>query len=640
MIRRCFHRAILALLLVAGLLSAQGEEAGTEAIFRIGFGSRAMGMGRAFTGVGGDNSAIYYNPAGLDLIERMNVNVFYSTLILDASYSFASFAYPTVDLGTFAVAIGALSPGADYHITSRRSMVPIGYGNMGSYRAYLSYGKQILDEIYIGGTFKSDYQSADDNGTNETIVTRTGYAFGADFGILYRNMDTPFIGSFQAGLNVINAVPTQRKLGEGTDALPTTYRLGLAKPIQLNEDSELMVATDMVMVSAGPFQYNLGLEYRYRDFGAIRLGLDEGSIAGGFGIQWRGIGFDYAYGGNDTDGEFGAQHRLTLSYHFGLSKSEKRELARSSSAARDSLMVEQALTEELRLRIERGLEKGKAYMDSADWLNATTEFSGVMSIDPFNREARALFNEADTQLQEELRRQREQFAKLQADSAVARRDQEYIDYRFARGREFLENNQYLEALFEFNAALERDPANEVIIDARRVAQMRLDDEVDRLIVAGRREFRLGNYSEALRLLSEARVLLSEDSRLLGEIDQLQRRIQVQGDLNKGLQALEAGDYALAAEIFRRARETDPGNVDIQRYLKRADSKANARKVVLDPEDEKEYLRGVDEFLKGNIEEAIGVWEKLLEKYPYSKRLIEAVETAEQRRKRAQASSQR
>ena len=221
--------------------------------------------------------------------------------------------------------------------------------------------------------------------------------------------------------------------------------------------------------------------------------------------------------------------------------------------------------------------------------------------------------------------------------ALARQNQEFIDFHYNKGRGYLEKNQFNEALFEFNTALERDPENQVLLDARNSAQRRLNEEITQLIEDGRRQFRLGNYSEALKLLSHARVLVADDEAILGEIELMSRRIQVQGDLNKGLQALDAGDYELAAEIFKQALATDPTNVDIQKYLRRADSKANARKIVLDPADEKEYLNGVDEFLNGNYQDALNRWDVLLEKYPYSKKLIDAVETAEQRLKRTESS---
>ena len=44
----------------------KGGQAG--AFLRIGVGSKAMAMGRAFTGLANDVSSIYWNPAGIGML--------------------------------------------------------------------------------------------------------------------------------------------------------------------------------------------------------------------------------------------------------------------------------------------------------------------------------------------------------------------------------------------------------------------------------------------------------------------------------------------------------------------------------------------------------------------------------------------
>ena len=57
--------------LAAPTVLAQTDEdpVGTGALFDIGMGARALGMGGAFVAVADDANALYYNPAGLALIE-------------------------------------------------------------------------------------------------------------------------------------------------------------------------------------------------------------------------------------------------------------------------------------------------------------------------------------------------------------------------------------------------------------------------------------------------------------------------------------------------------------------------------------------------------------------------------------------
>lgn len=72
---------ILAMSVVALLIVASGSVAQEEIFFlgeELGVGARAMGMGGAYVGVADDYSAMYWNPAGLGQINRMEVNVGFS----------------------------------------------------------------------------------------------------------------------------------------------------------------------------------------------------------------------------------------------------------------------------------------------------------------------------------------------------------------------------------------------------------------------------------------------------------------------------------------------------------------------------------------------------------------------------------
>lgn len=73
------HRSIF---LVTAAIFAAASLAAQEEIFfigqELGVGSRAMGMGGAYVGIADDYSAIYWNPAGLAQINRMELNIGFS----------------------------------------------------------------------------------------------------------------------------------------------------------------------------------------------------------------------------------------------------------------------------------------------------------------------------------------------------------------------------------------------------------------------------------------------------------------------------------------------------------------------------------------------------------------------------------
>ena len=72
---------VLALVLLSVFTVQAQNEAAAELLFRgseIGVGSRAIGMGGAYVGVADDYSAIFWNPAGLGQLRRMEFNVGFS----------------------------------------------------------------------------------------------------------------------------------------------------------------------------------------------------------------------------------------------------------------------------------------------------------------------------------------------------------------------------------------------------------------------------------------------------------------------------------------------------------------------------------------------------------------------------------
>jgi cytochrome c-type biogenesis protein CcmH/NrfG len=57
---------------------------------------------------------------------------------------------------------------------------------------------------------------------------------------------------------------------------------------------------------------------------------------------------------------------------------------------------------------------------------------------------------------------------------------------------------------------------------------------------------------------------------------------------------------------------------------------------MDPETERRYLQGVEEFLLGRYKEAINIWEAILEDHPYNKKVLEAINGANQSLKRIES----
>ncbi len=97
----------------------------------------------------------------------------------------------------------------------------------------------------------------------------------------------------------------------------------------------------------------------------------------------------------------------------------------------------------------------------------------------------------------------------------------------------------------------------------------------------------------------------------------------------GLDAYQKGDFQIAMEEFEKALLLDPSNETVKEYHKKAIVRAFATFKNLEGDVEKIYLQGVDMYVEGKYEVAISMWQRILEKDPLNKRVIKAIDKAEE-----------
>ena len=122
---RSFHALFIAILLFAATSFAQEEIffLGSE----LGVGARAMSMGGAYIGVSDDYSAMYWNPAGLGQVRRMEMNVGFSHNRASNSATFLGEKFDAENTFTRLNSIGFVFPVPTY----RGSLVfGIGYNKI------------------------------------------------------------------------------------------------------------------------------------------------------------------------------------------------------------------------------------------------------------------------------------------------------------------------------------------------------------------------------------------------------------------------------------------------------------------------------------------------------------------------------
>ena len=260
-------------------------------------GVRAEGMGGAFTSVADDNSALYYNPAGLAGLEKQEAAAMYWKDYFDTGYYSLSYGRPVNDFGGLAFgwartansferadAWGNASGTAD--VTGDVFMLGAGY--------YKNL------PVSVGVTAKF---------ITEKIDTFSASGWALDAGSFVE------VKPLRLGIVLQNAVSGGLKgesLAGGTasEDLPSTLRFGVscaggADYRALNPDinSEkislsYLVAADIVVPVSNPGNYKLspGAEIWLNDTVAFRAGYKESAdFTTGFSLKFSGLRIDYSF---------------------------------------------------------------------------------------------------------------------------------------------------------------------------------------------------------------------------------------------------------------------------------------------------------------------------------------------------------
>ena len=321
------YKILSALFLISSLTFCQNNfvsdvsKRGTIAapFLSISQGARATAMGSAFVGIADDQSALYWNPAGLAKLDGVGIMIDHTNWIANIAYNFIAASYSLGEMGTIGFSFTSSDYG-DMKVTTVDA--PNGTGQIftASDIAFsLGYALNLTDNFSIGFNPKIIYQS---------IWETNAIGFAMDMGVLYR---TPFEGII-LGMSISNLGTKMHLQGNstlviydpdltttgnngkiaanlGTDywSLPLNFRVGLAYSPINTENHKLTVDVDAIHPSDNYERVNIGAEYVYNDFIAFRGGYkslflqnSEESFTLGFGLKQILIGnvalrVDYAY---------------------------------------------------------------------------------------------------------------------------------------------------------------------------------------------------------------------------------------------------------------------------------------------------------------------------------------------------------
>jgi outer membrane protein OmpA-like peptidoglycan-associated protein len=317
---RSVKRTVLAALLGTALvmtlspvavLADGGQNNHSQPWLRMGIGARGLAMGGAYTAVTNDLHSMYWNPAGLAEVGKLEFTAFYSAgMEEDRNLNFFGYAQHLwrndVDWGT--IAFGWLHSGMDDFRDIDATGTELGLFNYDNNDFYLGWGRRFHERLGLGITGKfmrndvndsrqlSDWQSNNMGG---------GFDIGGFFDITEQ---ARFAVAWQDVYSRIGA----KDAVEETDEVPWNLRLGVAltpiEPLTAAIDVEKTNGMEYILHFGGEYGFDLTEDYDI----ALRLGFDDGNFATGFGVGLKWFQFDYAFV-DEPENFLDNNHRVSLS---------------------------------------------------------------------------------------------------------------------------------------------------------------------------------------------------------------------------------------------------------------------------------------------------------------------------------------
>lgn len=299
----------------------------------VGTSSKASAMGEAFVTMGKGSESLFYNPAGLPLINKsFDINLNYTQWIADITYMSGGVAWNLYEFGV----VGAHLLTVDYGTINGTSLIreselsqyPLGYkdnglvSNVGAYVVGLTYGKSITQEFSMGVTMKLAGQNLGQSkfgaDTKDNDATKIAFDAGVRYQTGYKE--------FSFGMFIRNFA-TNIKREEIEEQLPLLFSFGASINLmqlvseEMSKDNSVVLAADFLHQNNYSERVNLGLEYKFMNMVSLRGGYqtnrDLASWSGGVGFHTTlsdyNIEFNYSYSSFEI---FDSVNRLSLIFSF------------------------------------------------------------------------------------------------------------------------------------------------------------------------------------------------------------------------------------------------------------------------------------------------------------------------------------
>lgn len=278
-------KKILAMALISfTFINAQSAGSTGLSFLKFGFGARNIAMGDAGTSASNDLTALFYNPAKLNMNSDNEILVMHNEWIQDVRSEVLGAKTNIFGL-PFAFGFNVTSV-SDIQLRTKAGE-PESLFDANYFYGSISTGFEVYENISTGVTAKYLY---------EGLLSDEATGYGFDFGLYYK---TEMEGLTLSG--VVKNLGSMNKLRSEETKLPSEIRIGPAYNFNLGENKfDAIVAGEFQKyLDTDDIHFNLGGEVLYDNLLALRAGYQTGFESKGFtaglGLMWGSLKFDYAF---------------------------------------------------------------------------------------------------------------------------------------------------------------------------------------------------------------------------------------------------------------------------------------------------------------------------------------------------------
>ncbi len=617
--KRYVYKLIIFILLAIGFslpaCFAKGRGTTGANFLKIGVGARPLGMGGAFVAVADDANTIWWNPAGVATTKHKEMTLMHNEMGEDIRYQFLAYNQPVRKLR------GGLGGSISYLSVSNIQGYSPGGTKTKKLRTYdlgisLCYGLRILSSVSGGINFKF---------IDEKLAHKKASTYAFDIGGLWK---TPLSG-LQLGFNIQNLGGGLKFIQERS-SLPLNGKLGGAYEFKFFNAQSILAVDVNIPVDYSVF-VNGGVECKIYNLIALRAGFKSkddlsSGLRLGIGIGGKNLVIDYSW---LSRGDFEDSHRVSATLRFG------REYEES--------MIEKDIKEHF--------EQGKKYFYNGQILKAHREFKNILLVSPGHKGARDFMSRIEVGVEEakvaediadffslgekyykkgdliSARAMFEDIIALNTDhqgakdyiNKIEQRFGEVVNSIFARGVSYYEQANYSNALDEMKKVLALNPDHQEAKEyvtlignkqrelekiklalKKKQEEKRRNRKISTYLKKGLTYYQRKQWTKAIKSFNEVLVLAPDHKVALEHT--------VICYCEQGL-ILHSEDKLLEAlHTFNNVLRLNPEHEQAQEEILRINEECR--------EKAEEYNRkGLVEYTKGNLKEAIEAWENALLFHP-------------------------